>query len=85
MQSGGCLRTTQTTAGLIPTGQSAIYTACQGVPDQAMPGQAACRVLPTAPVLSWDKKSEMDADCPTAGQPALELALSPGIGQPRKS
>lgn len=25
-----------------------------GVPAQAMPGQAACRVLPTAPDLSWD-------------------------------
>lgn len=77
------------TAGQVPAGHQATQSACQGVPDpagssdQAVPGQTAGPSCSPRPELGL--KSEIEADCPAAGQTALGLALGPGIRHPRKS
>lgn len=77
------------TAGQVPVRHQATQSACQGVPDpagnsdQTVPGQTAG--LSSSPGPELGLKSEIEADCPAAGQAALGLALGPGIGHPRKS
>lgn len=85
-----CLfRDPQLTAGPLPARHQATQSVGQEFPAptgstvQAVAGNTAhpaCRPRP-----GWGLQSEIEADCPAAGQAASGLAPGPGIRCPRKS
>lgn len=88
--SVGCLfRDPQLTAGPLPARHQATQSVGQEFPDpagsadQAVAGNTARPAC--CPRPGWGFQSEIEADCPAAGQAASGLALGPGSIRPRKS